>query len=695
MRPPRLHRVLRPGTAALLLLTSLPAQAEQRLSSSRPNIVFLFSDDHAAHAISAYGSRINRTPNIDRLAADGVLFRNNFCGNSICGPSRATILTGLHCHAHGFMRNGNLFDGTQTTFPKLLQQAGYTTAIIGKWHLTSDPTGFDHWMVLPGQGDYYNPDFLTPQGRQRLQGHATNLTTELAIDWLENGRDPDKPFVLMCQHKAPHRTWMPAPEDLALYRDETIPEPATLFDDYQGRTEATRHHEMEIDRHMYLFYDLKLVPDADQQKDLKGPDRWWQGMLDRMDEGQRAGWDAAFRAENLAFRENPPTGKNLVRWKYQRYIKNYLRCVAGVDRSVGKLLDWLDEHPDVKQNTIVVYSSDQGFYLGDHGWYDKRWMYEESFRMPLVVSWPGHIQGGSEATELTQNIDFAPTFLDLAGVPVPASMHGQSLLPVLEGRVAKGEVAWRDALYYHYYESHAVHMVPAHYGVRTDRYKLIRYYEPQWDAWELYDLQNDPDELHNLADDPAHQEVRRQLTERLQQLRERYDDRTGVLGDGAFPYTAGIASAVGDTDGGWRVWSNTSGGYLLADMPQQPEAPATVTLSTSMLPVDGRQQQNGYILLTAGEPRQQLVRAGVAFGRGRLHVIGPQGMKEQVGTAIEWDGKSPVKVTVTVDFTAKQARVEALGQQVTATLPESFRRLSAVGYGTSHAETLFGPLLVQ
>ena len=509
--------------ALCLILASQNAGADASggLSGSRPNIIFIFSDDHAPHAISAYGSVINETPQIDRLAREGAIFNANYCGNSICGPSRATILTGLHSHANGFMRNGNRFDSAQQTFPKLLRQHGYQTAIIGKWHLKSDPTGFDHWMVLPGQGQYYNPDFLTPEGKIQLPGYATDLTTDLALSWLGTERDPDKPFMLMCQHKAPHRTWMPGPDELHLYRDEEIPEPPTLFDDYAGRGQATRQQEMEIDRHMYLFFDLKLEPDAQEQRQLQGPDLNWESKLNRMMPEQRAVWDEAFAEENAAFHQANLSGKELVRWKYQRYIKNYLRCVAGVDKSVGRILDYVDRDPKLAENTIVIYCSDQGFYLGDHGWFDKRWMYEESMRMPLLVRWPGKIEAGLAIDQLTQNIDFAPTFLDLAGVEVPENMHGQSLTPLLEGEQPD---TWRDSLYYHYYESTGWHKVAAHYGIHAGRYKLIHYYEPEHQYWELFDLQTDPDELTNRYDDPDYASIAEKLHERLGALRERYQD---------------------------------------------------------------------------------------------------------------------------------------------------------------------------
>ncbi len=671
--------------AAPLLATCALAQSD--LSGSRPNIVFVFSDDHACHAISAYGSAVNQTPNLDRIAHGGVLFRNNFCGNSLCGPSRATVLTGKHSHANGFLRNGNTLDQSQVTLPQLLQQAGYQTSIIGKWHLECEPRGFDHWMVLPGQGQYYNPDFLTAAGKVPIEGHVTNITTDLAIRWLDQ-RDPKRPFLLMCQHKAPHRNWMPAPEELGLYRDGDIPEPPTLFDDWSGRAPGAAHQEMTVAHHLFLHYDLLVPPTAaERAAGLQGEDRSYDWIQGRMTAEQRAAWTEAFAAEDAAFRRDAPTGTDRVRWQYQRYIKNYLRCVAGVDRSVGRLLDWLDAHPDVKQNTVFVYSSDQGFYLGDHGWYDKRWMYEESLRMPLLVQWPGHIAAGVEVQQLTQNIDFAPTFLDLAGVAIPSDVHGHSLLPLLAG---KRPAAWRDALYYHYYESHAVHMVPAHYGVRTERYKLVRYYEPELDTWELFDLVADPHELHDLADDPAHAEVRAALAKRLTELRAQYGDTTGDLGDARFSVTAGI-TRVQKTEAGLRVWANTAGGYLLA-----PQARAgNAVLRTTMAPIAGRQQQNGFLLLTGGEPRQDLVRAGIDFDARRLVVVGPKGLGERKGVDIDWDGTTPIAITVTVDLTTHRLRAGAKGRQVEIELPAAWTGLTAWGYGASNAETLFGELVVE
>ncbi|MFK7743345.1 MAG: sulfatase [Planctomycetota bacterium] len=713
-----MHRLVSMLVAVALSAASGYAQepsgsqaSSKPLSGSRPNILFIFSDDHAANAISAYGSRVNKTPSIDRVAQQGLLFRNNCCGNALCGPSRATILTGLHSHANGFMRNGNLFDGGQRTFPKLLQKVGYQTAVIGKWHLTSDPQGFDHWMVLPGQGQYYNPDFRTQpvaeggekgkSGKVRIEGHATNLTTKLSIDWLEQ-RDPNKPFLLMCQHKAPHRNWQPAPEDLGMFQGEQIPEPETLFDDYSGRGPMLKAQEMSIAKHMFLHYDL-IVPPADPAE-LKGTDRAWLNHRKRMTATQLADWDKAFAAENEAFLREDPQGKERVRWAYQRYMKNYLRCVAGVDRSVGELLAWLDANPKVKENTLIIYSSDQGFFLGEHGWYDKRWMYEECFKMPLVMSWPGHLPTGVELPQLTQNIDFAPTFLDLAGVPVPEDMHGKSLVPLFEAaREDKvDEVPFRDAVYYHYYESQSVHMVPAMYGVRTDRYKLVRYYEPQWDTWELFDLVKDPDERISVYGDPAYAEVQQQLTERLTQLREEYNDDTGSVGGGRYPITAGIARVTRLADG-VQVWANAPGGYLL----ETGDRPGPITMSTMMRPIRngqgvaaaddrdgvevGRHRRNGFVVVTGEEPRGRAMRAGIDFQKQLLVIQGPNWRKVAASVPLPLSafGTAAIEVRVHLDFEAHEITAMAAGQRIKAPMPESWQSLRAWGFGASNAEAEF------
>ena len=463
----------------------------------RPNILFIFTDDHAIQAISAYGSVINRTPNIDRIAKEGMLFSNSFCTNSICAPSRAVILTGKHSHLNGVRDNRTRFDSAQQTFPKLLQQAGYQTAMIGKWHLRTAPTGFDFWKVLPGQGHYYNPDFRTPEGRERIEGYVTDIVTDISLDWLKNQRDPNRPFLLMSQHKAPHRVWAPGPDHLDMYDEQEIPEPETLFDDYATRASGAKEQAMSIAEHMDLWYDLFVIEDsANSQPRLK---RTALHNYQRMSPRQKAAWDAAFQTENEAFMQANLKGEALVRWKYQRYLKNYLRCIASVDDNIGRILDYLDAS-GLAENTIVVYSSDQGFYLGEHGWFDKRWMYEESLHMPLIVRWPGVTTPGSVNTDLVQNLDYAETFLEAAGASIPADMQGKSLLPLLKGQTPAD---WRKSIYYEYFEFPGPHSVPKHRGIRTDRFKLIHYHE--LDEWEFFDLKTDPHEMNNLAADPEHE----------------------------------------------------------------------------------------------------------------------------------------------------------------------------------------------
>ncbi len=489
------------------------------LSKQRPNILFIYTDDHSAAAVGAYGSVINTTPQIDRLAAEGMVFENAFCTNGICAPARAVVLTGKHSHKNGVVDNGAVFDGDQTTFPKLLQGAGYETALIGKWHLKSDPTGFDHWEILPGQGHYYSPDFESAAGSRRIEGYVTEITTDLALDWLDERAGDERPFLLMVQHKAPHRTWMPGPAQHDLYQGQAIPEPATLFDDYAGRGGAAQLQEMSIARHLYDLYDLKLIGEPSESQSLEGPDRWAADLLQRMTAEQRQAWDRAYIPIDEAFDREPPTGDALVRWKYQRYIKDYLRCVASVDDNVGRLLDHLDDQ-GLAENTIVVYSSDQGFFLGEHGWYDKRFMYEPALRLPLIVRWPAVIAPGSREEHLVQNLDLAQTFLDAAGVAAPPSMQGASLVPLLAGETAAD---WRKSIYYEYHEV-GIHNVEPHYGVRTANHKLIRY--PRLSAglgeWELFDLARDPHELSSVHDDPAYAELRAELETELARLRELY-----------------------------------------------------------------------------------------------------------------------------------------------------------------------------
>ncbi|MED5456346.1 MAG: sulfatase [Verrucomicrobiota bacterium] len=501
---------------------------KQSIADQKPNIVFIFSDDHAPHAIGAYNGwlkSVNPTPRIDELAKQGMLFEKSFCTNSICGPSRAVIMTGKHSHKNGFMNNGNTFNWNQQTFPKILRKAGYTTALYGKSHLKGNPKGFDDWKVLPGQGDYYNPDLITPKGRVRIDGHCTDVVTDLAVEWLKTGRDKTKPFMLMVQHKAPHRNWMPALRHLPLYDDIKIPEPTTLFDKWEDNAPPARHQELEIDRHMDINYDLFLDLTADYEgaPSQKRQDRSaWRNMK-KMTKDQLSSWRAFYGPRDKAFHEANLSGKELVRWKFQRYAKNYLRCVRGVDDSVGKIQDTL-KNLKLDDNTVVIYSSDQGFYIGDHGWYDKRWMYEESLMMPLIVKWPGVTKPDSRSVQMVQNLDYAQTFLEMAGAEIPSNMQGRSLVPILKNGKADD---WRKSIYYHYYEYPSVHMIPRHYGIRTERYKLIHFYQ-FGNEWEMYDLKEDPDELTNIYGKADKKSLQKDLKEQLVAIRKFYDDNTDV-----------------------------------------------------------------------------------------------------------------------------------------------------------------------
>lgn len=478
----------------LVTVSCLAACTPQAEVEERPNIIFIFADDHSARAIGAYGSVINATPNIDRLADEGMRFDYCMVTNSICAPSRATILTGKYSHVNGQLTNRERFDGSQQTFPKLLQDAGYQTALIGKWHLKSDPTGFDHWQVLIGQGPYYNPPIRSVNDTIRHTGYTTDIITDLTMEWLQDERDADQPFMLMFQHKAPHRRWDPGPDHLTLYDDLTIPEPPTLFDDFAGRGTASKISNMQIANNLDAR-DLKFTP----------PSNLTPEQLER--------WNAAYGPKNDAVVAARPAGDDLVRWKYQRYIKDYLRSIASVDDNVGRLLEYLDTS-GLAENTVVIYSSDQGWYLGEHGWYDKRWMYEESLLTPLLVRWPNQIAPQSVNTAMVSNVDFAATFLDLAGATIPNDLHGRSLKPFFRNDPPSD---WRSSFYYHYYEYPASHCVERHYGVRTERYKLIYFY--QLDEWELYDLEEDPDELTSVYADPAYAAIVAELKTELERLR--------------------------------------------------------------------------------------------------------------------------------------------------------------------------------
>jgi arylsulfatase A-like enzyme len=483
--------------------------------AARPNIIYMMSDDHAYQAISAYGAGLNKTPHIDKLADEGMLFHRAFVTNSICGPSRAVMLTGKHSHINGFKDNHSTFDGSQQTVAKLLHNAGYQTAVIGKWHLISDPQGFDYWNIVPGQGDYYNPDFIENGVRKRVPGYVTNLTTDFAINWL-NQRDTTKPFFLVYQQKAPHRNWMPEDKYYHLFDSTDFPVPANYFDDYKTRTRAAHEQEMEIATDMNYAYDLKLAFDLPAEKQT-GLASGWQRIYDRMTPAEKTKYEQAYAPSIEAFNRANLTGKELAVWKYQRYMKEYLRCVQSVDDNVGRLMDYLKQQ-GLDKNTIIIYTSDQGFYLGEHGWFDKRFMYEESFRTPLIVKWPGVIKGKKQTSQMVQNLDFAETLLDMAGLAVPTDMQGKSFVPVLKGK-QKGNL--HEALYYHFYENQE-HKVAKHIGVRTDRYKLIYFYENN--EWELYDLEKDRSEMQNLYNDPAYSKIQDKLKETLKSLKQQYKD---------------------------------------------------------------------------------------------------------------------------------------------------------------------------
>ena len=472
----RVFRLLLSSLPFFAIPQGLPAAGQQ---GPRPNILFIFSDDHAQHAISSYGSKVNSTPNIDRLAIEGARFTNSFVTNSICTPSRATLLTGQYSHRNG-VPVFNRFDGSRDNVAKQLQAAGYHTGMIGKWHLGSDPTGFDRWIVLPGQGVYWNPSFLVPGRKLEIEGHCTEITTNLGIEWLKT-RPKDKPFFLMLHHKAPHRSWEPDERNKALFKNRVIPEPETFWDDYATRPAALPFNQQTVAKDL-TRRDLKFDPPAG----LKPKERmaWLNAKPEEIEITEPGGAKKTL------------TGKDLIRWKYQRYMQDYLACVQGVDDGVGQVLAYL-ESAELAKDTIVFYSADNGWYLGDLGLYDKRFMYEPGLRVPLLVRGPG-IQPGSTPASFVANIDLAPTFLDLAGVPIPSSMQGRSIVPLLHGQTPSN---WRTSVYYRYYHDPGHHNTAAHFGVRTATHKLVFYWKK--DAYELFDLRADPSEQHNLLFNPA------------------------------------------------------------------------------------------------------------------------------------------------------------------------------------------------
>ncbi len=494
-------------------------------ASERPNIIFMMADDHAYQAISAYSNHLIETPQIDRIANEGMRFTNACVTNSICAPSRAVILTGKHSHLNGKIDNRFPFDTTNITFPQILHNNGYQTAMFGKLHFGNNPKGFDQFKILPGQGSYYNPDFITKnEGKIRIDGYTTDIITELTIDWLEEERDPEKPFLLMYLHKAPHREWLPAPRYFKDFTKRTFVEPETLFDDYKGRGTAAKTAEMNLLKHMNWAGDSKIYPEVMDELGIPETANWdkkaFEREVGRMNPTQRAAWDEVYGPINEEFKKNYPnmTEKDKMKWRYQRYMQDYLGCIAAVDEGVGRVLDYLDRN-GLRENTIVVYTSDQGFYLGEHGWFDKRFIYNESFKTPLLVRWPGITTPGTVNTQMVQNLDFAQTFLAAAGIQAPADMQGESLIPLLKGNTGN----FRDAVYYHYYEYPAVHMVKRHYGIVTEDYKLVHFYYDV-DEWELYDRKKDLLEMKNVYSDPAYVGVVVDLKKRLADLRIKYKD---------------------------------------------------------------------------------------------------------------------------------------------------------------------------
>ncbi len=507
----------------------------------QPNIIVIMTDDHTTQAMSCYGGHLIETPNLDRLANEGIRFDNCYIPNAISGPSRACILTGKLSHVNGFTDNSRTFDGSQQTFPKILDAAGYQTAMIGKWHLNSEPQGFDYWSILVGQGEYYAPVFIENGVETQCEGYVTDVITDKAVNFLED-RDKDKPFAMLYYHKAPHRNWMPAQRHLGMNNDKVYPEPANLLDDYQGRGRAAKEQDMQISCDMRPEWDLKLLSPEELDKDVKlhksgdankddvGRANDWDATViqfidayNRMTPEEKARWNEAYAPRLKEWEQIKDTisDDNLVRWKYQQYMKDYCAVVQAVDENVGRLLKYLEDE-GVLDDTIVIYTSDQGFFLGEHGWFDKRFMYEECYRTPLLVRYPKSVKSGSVTDALAMNIDFAPTLIDMAGLEVPEDIQGRSLKPILENG-GKTPDDWRTGVYYHYYEFPSWHSVKRHYGIRTKDYKLIHFYNDV-DEWELYDMKNDPYEMRNVYDDPSYASVRESMHGQLTQLQQEYGD---------------------------------------------------------------------------------------------------------------------------------------------------------------------------
>lgn len=503
---------------AALSLASCGSQKKEK--AKRPNIIFMMTDDHTTQAMSCYGGNLIQTPNMDRIANEGIRFDNCYAVNALSGPSRACILTGKFSHINGFTDNASVFNGDQQTFPKLLQQAGYQTAMIGKWHLISEPQGFDHWSILSGQheqGDYYDPDFIEDGEHIVEKGYVTDIITDKAIDFLEH-RNKNKPFCMLYHQKAPHRDWMSAPRHLGIFNNTTFPEPSNLYDDYEGRGRAAHEQDMNIAHTLLNDWDLKLMTRAEMLKDTTN--RLYT-VYKRMPPEVQNKWDSVYAPRIAEYRKGHLKGKALIGWKYQQYMRDYLATVLAVDENIGRLMNYLEKNGEL-DNTIIVYTSDQGFFLGEHGWFDKRFMYEEAERMPLVIRYPKAIKPRSVSSAICMNVDFAPTFLDYAGIAIPADIQGTSLRPIMDNE-GKTPANWRKAAYYHYYEYPAEHSVKRHYGIRTQDFKLIHFYN-DIDEWEMYDLKADPKEMNSVFGKPEYAAKQKELMQLLRDTQKQYKD---------------------------------------------------------------------------------------------------------------------------------------------------------------------------
>jgi len=505
-------------------------------TKTKPNILFIMSDDHAYQAISAYDNRLIQTPNIDKIANEGMLFNNACVTNSICAPSRAVILTGKHSHLNGKIDNHAKFDDSQTTFPQLFQKAGYQTAMFGKLHFGNNPKGVDDFLILPGQGDYINPKFIGKDKDTIITGYVTDIITDLTLNWFKTKRDEAKPFLMMYLHKAPHRAWWPSPEKFAEFYEKEFPEPKTLFDDYSGRGTAAKTAEMNILTHMQYMHDSKVRPSTIEEMGKIEPEivyvkgdgtlmrptaKGFNDPFGRANEEQKKKYDITLDKISRDFKVNWPkmNNKEKMKWKFQRYMQDYLATISSVDDNVGRVLNYLEES-GLDKNTIVVYTSDQGFYLGEHGWFDKRFIYDESFKTPLMIKWPNVIKPGTTSEEMVQNLDFAQTFLEAAMIEAPNDMQGESLIPLLKGDSEKWN---RNAVYYHYYEYPSVHMAKRHYGIVNKEFKLTHFYYDV-DEWELYDRLKDPNEINNVYKDSEYKDVVEKLTQELKEMRIKYKD---------------------------------------------------------------------------------------------------------------------------------------------------------------------------